>query len=91
MKAHVFRNRDEMPAFGLGTWKSEPGEVYDAIKSAIKTGYRHIDCAAIYGNEKEIGQALSDCFEEGLVSREDMWITSKLWNTAIESAKEANF
>ena len=82
MKTHLFRNKDEMPAFGLGTWKSEPGEVYQAVKTAIKCGYRHIDCAAIYGNEKEIGQALSDSFKEGLVSREEMWITSKLWNTA---------
>lgn len=82
MRTLVFKNKDEMPAFGLGTWKSEPGEVYDAVKTAIKEGYRHIDCAAIYGNEKEIGKALSDCISEGLVSREDLWITSKLWNTA---------
>ena len=82
MRTLVFENKDEMPALGLGTWKSEPGEVYQAVKVAIKEGYRHIDCAAIYGNEKEIGKALSECFAEGVVSRKEMWITSKLWNTA---------
>ncbi len=82
MKTLKFKNNDKMPAFGLGTWKSEPGEVRAAVRTAVKEGYRHIDCAAIYGNEKEIGEALSDCFSEGLVTREEMWITSKLWNTA---------
>jgi alcohol dehydrogenase (NADP+) len=69
----------EMPALGLGTWKSEPGEVGEAIISAIKLGYRHFDCAPIYENEKEIGEAFSKAFADGLVKREDIWVTSKLW------------
>ena len=71
-----------MPALGLGTWKSKPGEVGKAIISAIRIGYRHFDCSPIYGNEKEIGEAFSKAFSEGLVKREEVWITSKLWNNS---------
>ncbi len=76
-----FANGDELDAIGLGTWKSEPGEVYQAIRDAIQIGYRHIDCAWIYQNEAEIGQALKDAISAGDVTRKELWITSKLWNT----------
>jgi alcohol dehydrogenase (NADP+) len=82
MDKFIFRNGDEMPALGLGTWKSAPGEVYEAVREALKIGYRHIDCAAFYGNEPEIGRAFVDAFDSGNVKREDLWVTSKLWNNA---------
>lgn len=81
MKNLTFSNADKFPQIGLGTWLSKPNEVYDAILEAIRCGYRHIDCAAIYGNEKEIGDALKFAFVSGLVKREDIFITSKLWNS----------
>ncbi len=65
---------------GLGTWKSSTGEVYGAVSEAIKIGYRHIDCAFIYENEAEIGLAIKDAISDGTVTREELWITSKLWN-----------
>nr|WP_282132607.1 aldo/keto reductase [Cellulophaga baltica] len=77
-----FRNNDEMPILGLGTFRSEPNEVYNAVLSAIKIGYRHIDCAAAYGNEKEVGNAITEAIKQGLITREDLWVTSKLWNAS---------
>jgi alcohol dehydrogenase (NADP+) len=53
-----------------------------AVTAALQLGYRHIDCAAIYGNEAEIGEALAGAIGSGLVRRDDLWITSKLWNNA---------
>lgn len=80
MKSVKLNNEAEMPIIGLGTWQSKPGEVYQAIRWAIKLGYHHIDCAPIYGNEKEIGQALHDAVKEGDIKRENLFVTSKLWN-----------
>jgi alcohol dehydrogenase (NADP+) len=69
-------NGSHLQSIGLGTWRSAPGEVGAAVTTAIEIGYRHIDCAAIYGNEAEIGVALEQCG----VPRAELWITSKLWN-----------
>lgn len=80
MKTLTLNTGAQMPAMGLGTFLSAPGTVYQAVRWAIKLGYKHIDCASIYGNETEIGQALHDAFVEGDAKREELFITSKLWN-----------
>jgi diketogulonate reductase-like aldo/keto reductase len=71
-----------MPAIGLGTFHSDyasPNEVADAVRGAARAGYRHFDCAAVYGNEAQIGEAFADIVASG-VAREELFITSKLWN-----------
>jgi diketogulonate reductase-like aldo/keto reductase len=72
-----------MPAIGLGTFGSdhvEPQSIAKAVRMAVEMGYRHIDCASVYGNEKQIGEVLAQLFAEKVVKREELWITSKLWN-----------
>ncbi|WVQ80445.1 hypothetical protein IAT38_002550 [Cryptococcus sp. DSM 104549] len=71
----TLNNGLKIPSVGLGTWQSKPGEVAKAVESALKSGYRHIDCAWAYGNEKEVGEGL----KASGVPREEIWITSKLF------------
>lgn len=73
----------KMPGIGLGTFGSDRfsnEEIAEAVKGAISIGFRHIDCASVYGNEKHIGNSLKEVIESGEVKREELWITSKLWN-----------
>lgn len=76
----------KMPIIGLGTWKSPPDKAGEAVRFALtEGGYNHIDCAAIYRNEKEIGVAFEEVFGGGRRKREDVFVTSKLWNTEHQS------
>jgi diketogulonate reductase-like aldo/keto reductase len=71
-----------MPAIGLGTFGSDhvtPDQIAEAVKGAAAVGYRHFDCASVYGNESEIGASFEQIFQSG-IQRNDLWITSKLWN-----------
>jgi len=80
MPTATLKSGEAMPLIGLGTWKSKAGQIKDATLHALRAGYRHIDCAEYYANEHEIGQALQIVFAEGVVKREDVFLTSKLWN-----------
>lgn len=72
----------KIPEIGLGTWKSAPQQAGAAVEYALtETGYDHIDCAAIYMNEPEIGQVFKKVFDSSARKREDVFVTSKLWNT----------
>ena len=74
-----------MPRFGLGVWKAKGQEVVDAVTWAIEAGYRHIDTAAVYGNEKEVGIALQNCG----ISRKDLFITSKVAKMGYKEALDS--
>ncbi|WP_299088852.1 aldo/keto reductase [uncultured Metabacillus sp.] len=78
----TLHNGVKMPWFGLGVFKVEEGpELINAVKSAIKHGYRSIDTAAIYENEAGVGQAIREVMEETGIAREELFITSKVWNS----------
>ncbi|MEL6322226.1 MAG: aldo/keto reductase, partial [Cyanobacteria bacterium J06626_14] len=81
MKTFKLNDGNVIPAFGLGTWKSSEGDVCQAVKEALRVGYRHIDAAWIYRNEQEVGRGIRESIADGVVSRDDIFVTSKLWNS----------
>lgn len=88
----ILNTGDKIPCIGLGTFGSDsvtPDVVASTVKRAIFSGYRHIDCAAVYGNEKNIGQILKEIFESGFLKREEIWITSKVWNDMHDNVASA--
>ncbi len=73
----------EIPVLGIGTFGSDKygaREISDAVYGAVKSGYRLIDCASVYQNEKEIGETLKKLFDDNVVTREELFITGKVWN-----------
>eukprot|EP01112_Ceratiomyxa_fruticulosa_P017375 TRINITY_DN539_c0_g2_i3.p1 TRINITY_DN539_c0_g2~~TRINITY_DN539_c0_g2_i3.p1 ORF type:complete len:303 (+),score=48.36 TRINITY_DN539_c0_g2_i3:104-1012(+) len=85
MATATLNSGHQIPLLAFGCWPgltpAQPGQFGAAVKVAVENGIRHIDEAAIYGNEVEVGSALHDLFESGKVKREEMFITSKLWNS----------
>ncbi len=77
MEFVTLNNGIKMPIVGLGTFRSESEDAYQAVLAALKAGYRHIDTAAVYGNEEAVGKAIKDSG----IPREELFITTKLWNT----------
>lgn len=83
---------EKIPCIGLGTFGSDsvPAEnVANTVKKAIYSGYRHIDCASVYGNEKNIGNVFHEIFKSDFLKREDLWITSKVWNDMHDKVAES--
>lgn len=74
-----------VPQLGFGVWKAAEGECYKAVRTALDTGYRHIDTARIYGNEEDVGRAIKDSG----IAREQIYVTTKLWNSDQPKAEQA--
>ena len=80
--AFVLHNGVKLPCVGFGTWQTPDGETaVRAVKAAIEAGYRHIDGAAVYGNEKSVGEGIRSGMESAGVRREELFVTSKVWTT----------
>ncbi|OBT69038.1 hypothetical protein VE03_01295 [Pseudogymnoascus sp. 23342-1-I1] len=77
-----------IPALGLGTWQSGPGEVKNAVSYALRNGYKLVDCAFCYGNESEVGEGIKEALDSGAVKREDFFVTSKMWCTFSSRVEE---
>ena len=76
-----YKSIKEMPRVGFGLWKVPQDVCSKTVCKAIEIGYRHLDSASDYGNEKEVGEGIKAAIDQGFCRREDLWVTSKLWNT----------
>ncbi|MFG0261329.1 MAG: aldo/keto reductase [Novipirellula sp. JB048] len=81
MESIQLKSGRSLPSIGLGLWKIEQAETADVVQAAIDCGYRHFDSACDYGNEVEAGDGLAQAISDGKITRDELWITSKLWNT----------
>jgi len=81
MHKQELRTGDQLPSIGLGTWKIDQEIAPQVVREALEVGYRHLDCACDYGNEVQVGRGIAAALADGLCRREDLWVTSKLWNT----------
>jgi D-xylose reductase len=72
---------DAMPVVGLGLWKIDKPAAPGIVQRAIRDGYRHLDCACDYGNEEDVGAGIRAALDAGACRRDELWVTSKLWNT----------
>ncbi|GEQ70127.1 hypothetical protein JCM33374_g3803 [Metschnikowia sp. JCM 33374] len=85
-KTYTLNDGNKIPAIGLGTWRTSPEDnAKEVVESALKNGYRHIDTAAVYGNEKEVGEGI----KASGVPREEIFVTTKLWNTDHKNVRSA--
>ncbi len=80
-RASINLQHGAMPAVGMGLWKLEKDQAATAVEDAIRIGYRHLDSACDYANEREVGIGIRNALEKGLCTRDELWVTSKLWNT----------
>jgi D-xylose reductase len=74
-------NEPGMPSLGLGLWKIAESEAAATVGAALEMGYRHLDCACDYGNEVQVGDGIQRAIQQGVCQRDQLWVTSKLWNT----------
>ena len=90
MEHITLNDGNKIPQLGLGVWELSDEQAYNSVRAAIEAGYRHIDTAKVYENEEAVGRAVNDAIKAGDVSREDLFITTKLWNDDQERVAEAH-
>ena len=83
---NVNQSQSKIPSLGVGTFRLKDDEAYNSVTMALEVGFRHIDTAQIYGNEEAVGRAIKDAIANNLVAREDLYVTTKVWNDKLNKA-----
>ena len=83
---NINQSQSKIPSLGVGTFRLKDDEAYNSVTMALEVGFRHIDTAQIYGNEEAVGRAIKDAIANNLVAREDLYVTTKVWNDKLNKA-----
>ena len=83
---NVNQSQTKIPSLGVGTFRLKDDEAYNSVTMALEVGFRHIDTAQIYGNEEAVGRAIKDAITNNVVAREDLFVTTKVWNDKLNKA-----